>query len=116
MKVYRQDPAAAAAYRTHFLHQVGGELPGFKGARLQYGNGIGSLLGILARKAIPLIQAGAKIVAPHIKKAAKNVAKDVTSHVAEGVIGAIDKRRQSKPKARRRKRVKRATSKKDIFA
>ena len=41
MKVYRQDPTL---FRDHFHRQVGGALPGFKGARVQYGDGIGSFL------------------------------------------------------------------------
>ena len=111
MKVYRHDPTL---HRNHFLHQVGGDLPGFKGARMQYGDGIGSFLGVLARKAIPLIKAGAKIVAPHLKKAAKDVAKDMTGRVAQHVVGTINKRSKPKTVGRRRKNVKRATSK-DIF-
>ena len=38
MKVYRQDPTL---FRDHFHRQVGGALPGFKGACDRYGDGIG---------------------------------------------------------------------------
>ena len=61
MKVYRQDPKL---FRDHFHRQVGGSLPWFRGARVQYGDGIGSFLGAMARKAIPLIKAGFKLAAP----------------------------------------------------
>ena len=80
MKAYRQDPLT---YRHHFHNQVGGDLPGFKGARIQYGNGIGSFLGALARKAIPLIKAGVRMAAPHAKKAAKNIAKELGGKVIQ---------------------------------
>ncbi len=113
MKVYRQDPLV---YRNHFHHQVGGNLPGFKGERIQYGDGLGSFLGALARKAIPLIKAGVKIAAPHAKKAAKNIAKELTGQVIQEVSGRIGNKKRRKPQKRTRKRknVKGATSK-DIF-
>ena len=44
MRTYRQDPSI---YRHHFAKQTGGDLPGFKGARVQHGSGIGTLLGSL---------------------------------------------------------------------
>ena len=112
MKVYRQDPLI---YRNHFRHQVGGDLPGFKGTRMQYGNGIGSFLGALARKANPLIKAGVKIAAPHAKKAAKNVARELTGQVVQEVAGRIIKPRKPKKRVSKRKNVKRAAARKDIF-
>ena len=78
MKVYQQDPNI---YRRHF----GGNLPGFKGARIQHGNGIGSFLGILARKAIPIIRAGVKLAAPHVKQAGKDIAKDLSKELVKKV-------------------------------
>lgn len=113
MKAYRQDPYT---YQRHFHRQIGGDLPGFKGARVQYGDGIGSFLGALARKAVPLIKAGVKLAAPHAKKAAKNIAKDLTGQVIREVSGRIVNKKPRKPKTavRKRKKVKRATSN-DIF-
>ena len=112
MKVYRQDPTI---YRRHF----GGNLPGFKGARVQYANGIGSFLGILARKAIPLLRAGVKLAAPHAKQAAKAIAKDISNQVikkaTEKMSGRAYKPRQSKPKARKRRATKRVT-RRNIFS
>ena len=111
MKVYRQDPSI---YRRHF----GGNLPGFKGARVQYANGIGSYLGILARKAIPLLRAGVKLAAPHVKQAGKEIAKDISGHVikkaTEKMTGKAYKPRKSKPKARKR-RVTKRTTRRNIF-
>ena len=76
MRAYRQDPSI---YRNHFIRQAGGDLPGFKGTRVQHADGIGSFLGALARKAIPLIKAGVKLAAPHVKKAGKDIAKDLAN-------------------------------------
>ena len=115
MRIYTQDPSI---YRGHFTRQVGGELPGFKGARVQHADGIGSFLGALARKAIPLLKAGYKIVAPHVKQAGKDIAKDITGRVIQEatkkMTGKAYKRRRGKRRSRRRKTVKRATSN-DIF-
>lgn len=111
MKVYSQDPTI---YRRHF----GGNLPGFKGTRVQYANGIGSFLGILARKAIPLLRAGVKLAAPHAKRAAKEIAKDVSNQVikkaTEKMTGKAYNPRKSKPKARKRRVTKRVT-RRNIF-
>ena len=103
-------------YRNQLRHQVGGDLPGFKGTRMQYGNGIDSFLGALARKAIPLIKAGVKIAAPHAKKAARNVARELTGQVVQEVAGRIGHKKARKPRKRvsKRKNVKRALAK-DIF-
>ena len=110
MKAYRQDPLI---YPNHFRHQVGGDLPGFKGTRMQYRNDIGSFLRALARKAIPLVKAGVKIAAPHAKKAAKNVACELTGHVVQEVGGRIGHKKRRKPKKRvsKRKNANRAAAK-----
>ena len=115
MKVYRQDPSI---YRHHFNRQIGGDLPGFKGARVQHADGIGSFLGALARKAIPLIKAGVKLAAPHVKKAGKDIAKDLGGRAIKEVTARMSgrgyKRRKPKKGTRKRKVVKRVTSQ-DIF-
>ena len=115
MKIYRQDPLI---YRHHFHRQVGGELPGFKGTRVQHGDGIGSFLGALARKAIPIIKAGVKLAAPHVKKAGKDIAKDLTGRVIQEVSqrasAKIHKPVKRRKTVRKRKKVKGARSK-DIF-
>ena len=86
MKAYKQDPLI---YRSHFCHHVGGDLPGFKGTRMQYGNAIGSFLGALVCTAIPLIKTGVKIAAPHAKKAARNVVRELTGQVVQETGGRI---------------------------
>ena len=74
---------------------------------MQYGNGIGSFLGALARKAISLIKAVVKIAAPHTKKAVKNVVRELTGQVVQEVAGRIrhKKRRKLKKSVRKRKNV-----------
>ena len=122
MRLYQSDPNI---YRYHFNRQTGGDLPGFKGTRVQHADGIGSFLGALARKAIPLIKAGVKLAAPHVKKAGKEIAKDLTNRavkkVTEKMSGnrrKVNKRRykgrKAKNSGRKRKASKRATTQ-DIF-
>lgn len=111
MKPYTQDPAL---FRRHFHRQVGGELPGFKGTRMQYGHGIGSFLGAMARKAIPLIKAGIKLAAPHVKKAGKDIAKDLAGHAVQRVSERVKKPRKPRKTVTRRRKVKGAR-RRDIF-
>lgn len=116
MRVYQQDPFV---FRNHFRQQVGGELPGFKGIRVQHGSGIGSFLGSLARKAIPLIKAGVRIAAPHVKRAGKDIAKELSGQVIKEVKGRVGMGRNKRCKKRRKTTRKRknfngATSN-DIF-
>ena len=73
----------------------------------------------MARKAIPLIKAGVKLAAPHVKKAGKDIAKDLTGRVFQEVSGKVSKPRTyktvtKKKPIRKRKTVKGATPK-DIF-
>ena len=120
MRVYRQDPSI---YRNHFVRQAGGDLPGFKGARVQHADGIGSFLGALARKAIPIIKAGVKLAAPHVKKAGKEIAKDITGQVMRKATEKMTQKMSGKgykrttrrrKKGRKRRAGKRVTSQ-DIF-
>jgi hypothetical protein len=115
MKLYQHDPFL---YRNHFRQQVGGELPGFKGTYVQHGNGLGSFLGSLARKAIPLLRAGIKLAAPHVKRAGKDIARDLSGQVIQKVTErmgrGVNKRHASRKKVRKQTRTK-ATTSKDIF-
>lgn len=119
MKVYSHDPNV---FREHYRNQVGKALPGFKGARVQYGSGIGNILGAIARHAMPLIRSGAKILAPHLKTAAKGIVKDVASRAVNeattrfgGSVSTPNKRRRKRQPAIRRKKVKASTSNSDYF-
>lgn len=115
MKPYIHNPAI---YQDHYRAQVGSALPGFRGTRIHRhrGEGIGAFLGRLARKAIPLLRSGAKLAAPHVKKALKGIAKDVTNKAAEEATNRLfnKKRKANTAPVRRRKKVKRTTSP-DIF-
>ena len=82
MKVYRQDPTL---FRDHFHRQVGGALPGLKGACDRYGGGFGSFLWDMARKALPLINAGIKLAATHIKKVGKDIELEIAGYAVHNV-------------------------------
>ena len=109
-------------FRRHF--QAGRGLPGFSGSRVQRGDGLGKILGAIARRALPIIKAGFRIAKPHIKKAAKSVAKDVTGRVTQAaankLLGRMNTKRVNKAKPKRgklsmRKKGRQATSN-DYFA
>jgi hypothetical protein len=73
----------------------------------QEGEGIGSFLGSLFKSAIPVIsrtiKAGSRIAAPHLKKAAVDIATAGSKRIAEKLSGEIAESIQ-KPKKKRRKR------------
>lgn len=73
MKPYIHNPAL---FRAHFSGQG---LPAFKGTRVHRGRGWVSKL---KRYAVPLLAAGVQAAAPHVSKAARNVA----SHVARSAF------------------------------
>ena len=51
----------------------------------QYEEGLLSILGSLARKAVPLLASGVKLPALHVKQAQTGTAKDVTHCVANEI-------------------------------
>ena len=62
----------------HYLRQQrGGNIIGFRGARIQRGYGIGGIFKSLSRIAIPLFKQGAKAVGKRALKAATDVGQDV---------------------------------------
>ena len=62
----------------HYLRQQhGGNIVGFRGARIQRGYGIGGIFKSLARIAIPLFKRGAKAVGKRALQAATEVGQDV---------------------------------------
>ena len=62
----------------HYLRQQhGGNIVGFRGARIQRGYGIGGIFKSLARIAIPLFKRGAKAVGKRALKVATEVGQDV---------------------------------------
>ena len=116
MKAYIHNPNV---YRHHYRSQVGSALPGFSGSRMhriQTGYGIGSILGSLARKAIPILASGIKLAAPHVKSALKGIAKDVTHEVAQKATQKLFNKPKPKRKPVRKRRKVKASTSKDIFS
>ena len=89
MRTYIHNPDI---YRRHYKAQIGRALPGFSGSRMQHGEGIGAFLGSMARKALPLISSGLKMAKPHLTRAAKGVAKDLTHQAADMVVNRLSKK------------------------
>ena len=85
MKAYVHNPEI---FRQHFKHQVGSG-GFFRGKRMHRGDGLGLLLGKLARSAIPLLKAGVKAVTPHAKRAAKAAFKEVAPHLKKAGEDAV---------------------------
>jgi hypothetical protein len=66
----------AKRLKDHLLRQQrGGNIAGFRGARMQRGYGIGGTFKSLARYAIPLFKQGAKVVGQRALQAATEVVK-----------------------------------------
>jgi hypothetical protein len=64
--------------RDHFLRQQrGGNIAGYRGARMQRGYGIGGIFKSFARYAIPLFKQGAKVVGKRALQAATEIGQDV---------------------------------------
>lgn len=72
--VMREDPHRFVQY---YEGQVGGTLPGFYGAPVMYGRGIGSLFSKLFRFVSPMLKKGFSIAKPHLKSAVSNIASEV---------------------------------------
>ena len=68
----------------------------------------------MARKAIPLIKAGIKLAAPHVKKAGRGIAKDLAGHAVQRVSEIVKKPRKPRNTVTRRRKVKEAR-RRDIF-
>lgn len=73
-----QDPHRFVRY---YEGQVGGSLPGFYGAPVMYGRGIGSIFSRLFRFVSPLFKSGFAVAKPHLKTAATNIATDAVKRV-----------------------------------
>ena len=68
----------AKLLKDHFLRQQrGGNIAGFRGARMQRGYGIGGIFKSLARYAIPLFKQGAKVVGKRALQTATEVDQDI---------------------------------------
>lgn len=85
----------AELYRQHFHNQQGGAiLPGFKGASIQRGYGLGSMFRSLFRTFVPLLKTGAKTVGEKALNTGIGVAQDVLAG-KNLRTAAIDRARQA---------------------
>lgn len=71
------------AYRAYYRAQAGQGLPGFVGAPVMYGAGLGGIFRGLFRKAVPFLRQGLELIKPHVKTAVNNIAGDVVGRVME---------------------------------
>jgi hypothetical protein len=87
--------------KDHFLRQQrGGNIAGYRGARLQRGYGTGGIFKSLARYAIPLFKQGAKVAGKRALQAAtevgqvvlqgKNVRESVKTHIEKVVKDFVE--------------------------
>lgn len=65
----------------YYEGQVGSFLPGFYGAPVMYGKGIGSIFSRLLSFVSPLFKTGFAVAKPHLKTAATNIATDAVKRV-----------------------------------
>lgn len=72
---------------SYYENQAGGALPGFYGAPVMYGRGIGSIFSRSFRFVSPLVKKGFAIAKPHLKTAAKNIASQAVSHAMSRIAG-----------------------------
>ncbi len=69
--------ASRDLYETYYLNQSGSGLPIFVGYSGQRGHGLGSMLGGLVRKAMPLLQRGLKSFGKQALKTGMEIVSDV---------------------------------------
>ena len=75
----------------YYLNQAGNGLPGFAGAPMVYGRGLGSMLSRAFRFVLPFLKRGVDIAKPHLKSAAKGIASDVVSTVTSRLMKGSDR-------------------------
>lgn len=75
---------------SYYARQVGSGLPVYHGGELQYGNGLGNLLGGLFRSAIPLLKKGATALGKTALQAGADIVDDVLS--GQNVKSSVKKR------------------------
>ena len=79
----------------YYLNQAGNGLPGFAGAPMVYGRGLGSMLSKAFRFVMPFLKRGVDIAKPHLKTAAKSIASDVVSTVTKRMMRGSDQQEGS---------------------
>ena len=78
-RAYCCDAATEAQYRQYYRQQRGDGLPVFTGYRGQKGHGLGSLLGGLFRRAVPMLKKGLATFGKHALKTGLEIANDVVA-------------------------------------
>ena len=105
--------ASHALYENYYSKQSGGDLPVFNGARVQRGNGIGSVLGGLFRRALQFLKSGAESLGKqelNVAKALidgksfKDSTKDRLKDDIRTVVSQREAIQQSGSRARRKRR------------
>lgn len=79
-----------ALYSNYYRAQAGHGLPGYQGAPVMYGAGVGGVFRSLFRKAVPLLRRGFEIIRPHVKTAARNIARDVVGNVSQAILNKVN--------------------------
>jgi len=119
--------ASRRMYEDYYSRQVGGEMPVFVGSRHQRGHGLGSVLGgIFRRFIVPFFRTHGKMLASDALKTGVSVAEDVLGgrtlkesvkkRVPEGIKRTAQSLIRQSGSGVARKRRKRRSRSKDIFA
>lgn len=80
-----------AVYARYYVVQAGHGLEGFRGDEYMYGAGLAGLFRGLFRRAVPLFRKGIELVKPHVKNAARNIAKDALASVSTAVMDRLSR-------------------------
>lgn len=107
-------------YDTYYLDQCGSGVSIFAGARGQRGHGLGSLLGGLFRRALPMLKRGLAVFGKHALKTGIDIASDVAGgesvkesakrRVPEGIKRAVRTEIFSNQSGSGRRRFSRSTT------
>lgn len=105
-------------YNDYYSRQVGEGLGYFSGSTIHKGAGIGSLIGNVFRKTLPLIKSGAAKVGKQLLSTGLNIARDALQgkdiresanqnfrSAGTGLLTALSDSLQSSPKGRPKKRT-----------
>ena len=84
------NPTGPSFYDSYYVSQVGAGIPVYHGGELQYGNGLGNLLGGLFRSAIPLLKKGAKALGKTALQTGADIVDDVRS--GKNIKSSVKKR------------------------
>ena len=111
-------------YLDYYLNQAGGNSPAFVGARYQKGHGLGNMLKILTRFALPFLKKGAKSIGQQALKTGMDIAGDVMAgkkvkpvakhHLSRGLKNLIKQHGKGEPPGKRAGYKRKAPSSKPV--